>query len=65
MSHVDLFTIVTHPEVCDASPFSSGSYSLYASPGLKGQFILAPGNAWGIMINEKPVRAKMLIWAIQ
>lgn len=55
MSHVDLFTIVTHPEVCDASPFSSGSYSLYTSfnveivideskYGLKGPHNLALGN---------------------
>ena len=29
--------------------------------GLKGQFILAPGNAWGKRNKEGPVRANTLI----
>jgi len=44
MSHFKFVVLLTHPKLATlAFPLSTCSYSLYTSPGLKGQFILAPG----------------------
>ena len=62
MSHFKFVVLLTHPKLAMlALPLSTCSYSLYTISGLKGQVILAPGNAWGKRNKEEPVRANALI----